>query len=77
MSGDFHSGSSMSLPIAPLVIRLLGVPEIRLNGRTRIPHRRLVRALLYYIAAHSDGVSRDKIAGLLAPNESQGAARRL
>jgi len=66
----------MEPPKAGLAIRLLGVPEVWFNGRAVPIHRRLVRALLYCIAAHRDGIDRDKVAALLAPQEPQRSARR-
>lgn len=63
-------------PTPKCVIRLLGVPEIRVNGHLLSIQRRLVRALLYYVAAHPRGVSRDVIADLISPNTPQRVARR-
>ena len=60
----------------PLSICLLGVPEIRINGRPLLIRRRLVRAVLYYLAFHQDGVSRDELAALVAPDAPQRTARR-
>lgn len=59
-----------------LFVALLGVPEVRLDGCPLPLHRRLVRALFYYIAAHAEGVTRDQAAYVLSPKESQWVARR-
>jgi len=66
----------MALRVPPMHIYLLGTPEIRRNGRPLLIRRRLVRALLYYLAAHHGGVSRDRLAYMFAPDKPQKAARR-
>ncbi len=66
----------MHPPASGCTIRLLGVPEVWIHGHQAAIHRRLVRALLYYVAAHPDGVSRDILASLLSPDEPQRTARR-
>ena len=47
-----------------------------LHGHSLLIRRRLVRALLYLIAAHREGLPRDRAAFLLSPNEPQRVARR-
>ncbi len=66
----------MHPPASGCTIRLLGVPKVWIHGRQAAIHRRLVRALLYYVAAHPDGVSQDVLASLLSPDEPQRTARR-
>ncbi len=59
-----------------LSIRLLGPPDVRCDGQPLTVRRRLVRALLYYLAAQRVPVPRDRLAFLLAPDRSQREAAR-
>jgi len=59
-----------------LALYLLGIPRVEVDGHPLPVMRRQVRALLYYLALHPGGVSRDTLAMLFAPNEPQAVARR-
>lgn len=62
--------------IDKLHIRFLGVPQIELNGETRMPQRRHTLALLAFLAATPGEHTRESVAALLWP-ESVHARRNL
>jgi len=55
---------------------LLGTPRIEFNGQLFTMPRRQVRALLFYLAAHPQPVSRGKLSFIFWPNLPDARARR-
>ena len=60
----------------PLKVNLLGTPEITWNSDLLALQRRQARALLYYLAAHGQPVSRDALLLLLWSEVPESTARR-
>src|SRR5690242_9623021 len=58
-----------------LQIKVLGVPEVRHEGRVLKFRSRKVLALLLYLAIEGHKVAREKISALLWPESDEGAAR--
>lgn len=59
-----------------LVIRMLGHPGITLDTQMVAINRRLIRALLYFLAAHDRPVSRARLLSVFWNDESEEDARR-
>jgi ABC-type oligopeptide transport system substrate-binding subunit/DNA-binding SARP family transcriptional activator len=59
-----------------LQVCLLGPPEIRWAGETLEIPRRQPRAILYFLAAHAEPTSRDRLCLLFWPDVSDSEARR-
>ena len=57
-------------------IRLLGPPDVSVDGKPVLIKRRLNRALLFYLAAQQYSVSREELCALFWPEESEQAARK-
>lgn len=60
-----------------LSIKLLGQPQVRLDGQPVQLRRRKSRALLYYVAAARQPVSRERLLGLLWPDTPRAAAQQV
>jgi DNA-binding SARP family transcriptional activator len=61
----------------PLTIQLFGDPVIRCDGGAIALPRRRTRALVYYLAAHSDPTSREQLLELFWPDADRTAAQQL
>ena len=59
-----------------LHIRLLGPPQVSLDGLPLEIARRQVRALLYYLASRPDPAPREKLCSLFWPDIGEGDSRR-
>ena len=62
--------------MTPLALRLLGPPQIELNGEPLEIKRRKALALLIYLGVSGDPQPRDRLAALLWPESSQQNARK-
>src|SRR3954469_24656465 len=62
---------------AMLVVQLFGAPQIRLNDQPLDTLRRKNRALLYFIAAHAQPVSRDQVLAQFWPDHERSAAQQV
>lgn len=62
--------------VPPLRILLLGPPQVEYGGRSLRIQRRLLRTLLFYLAAQSDPVGRQTLIDLFWPDEDEEDARR-
>jgi predicted ATPase/DNA-binding SARP family transcriptional activator len=62
--------------VPPLRILLLGPPQIEYGGRPLRIQRRLLRTLLFYLAAQSEPVGRQTLIDLFWPDEDEEDARR-
>jgi DNA-binding SARP family transcriptional activator len=60
-----------------LAVQLFGAPHIRLGDQPLDALRRKNRALLYFIAAHPQAVSRDQTLALFWPDHERGAAQQV
>ncbi|HEX9371253.1 MAG TPA: BTAD domain-containing putative transcriptional regulator [Roseiflexaceae bacterium] len=60
-----------------LTIQLFGSPQLFLDGRPVGVPRRKSRALLYYVAAHSAPVPRERLLALLWPDHDRPAAQQV
>lgn len=60
----------------PVKILLLGPPEIYINGKLITIKRRLNRALIFYLAAQRQPVSREELSALFWQEESDDIARK-
>lgn len=60
----------------PIKILILGPPEIYINEKPAIIKRRLNRAILFYLAAQQQPVSRDELCALFWPEETEENARK-
>ena len=61
---------------SPIELKLLGPPLVQWAGKTQDIARRSVRALLYYLAAQSEPVSRGQLCFLFWPDTPEASARR-
>lgn len=59
-----------------LRILMLGTPQILAQEKPLIIHRRLLRTMLYYLAAQPDAVARQTLIDLFWPEEQEEDARR-
>src|SRR3954466_14198837 len=62
---------------AMLVVQLFGTPQIRLNDQPLDRLRRKNRALLYFVAAHAQPVSRDQVLARFWPDHERGTAQQV
>jgi DNA-binding SARP family transcriptional activator len=62
---------------AMLVVQLFGAPQIRLNDQPLDRLRRKNRALLYFVAAHAQPVSRDQVLARFWPDHERGTAQQV
>ncbi len=60
-----------------LTIQLLGPPQVILDGNTLKLARRKSRALLYYVAAHSQSLTREHLLALFWPDTPRPAAQQV
>jgi DNA-binding SARP family transcriptional activator len=60
-----------------LTVRLLGPPELLLDQRSLTALRRKNRALVYYLAAHAQALTRDHLLTLFWPDYERRAAQRI
>jgi DNA-binding SARP family transcriptional activator/predicted ATPase len=60
-----------------LVIRLLGPPQVILDGSALKLARRKSRALLYYVAAHSQSLTREHLLALFWPDTGRPGAQQV
>jgi len=60
-----------------LVIQLLGPPQVILDGNALKLARRKSRALLYYVAAHSQSLTREHLLALFWPDTGRPAAQQV
>src|SRR5262245_45258276 len=60
-----------------LTVRLLGPPELLLDQRSLITPRRKNRALVYYLAAHHQALTRDHLLALFWPDYERRAAQQI
>ena len=58
-----------------IAIRLFGTPEVRRGDQLIHVPRRKSRALLYYLAAHTEAISRGQLLGLFWPDLDSSSAR--
>ena len=58
-----------------LEISLLGVPRLALDGRAVDGLRRKNRALVFYLAAHEEGITRDHLLAFFWPDHERAAAQ--
>jgi DNA-binding SARP family transcriptional activator len=61
----------------PLTIQLFGPPTVQRDGAAVALPRRRTRALVFYLAAHTDAVSREQLLELFWPNADRAAALQL
>ena len=59
-----------------LNLSILGTPLLQQKSQPHEISRRQTRALLYYLAAHPEPVSRDQLTFLFWPDEGDASARR-
>ena len=62
--------------MSSLDLKLLGPPQIELNGEPLAIKRRKALALLFYLAVTGEAQPRDRLATLLWPESSQPNARK-
>jgi DNA-binding SARP family transcriptional activator/tetratricopeptide (TPR) repeat protein len=60
---------------APLEIQLFGTPRVALAGRSVDGMRRKIRALVFFLAANKQPVSRDQLLTFFWPDHERGAAQ--
>lgn len=60
-----------------IVVQLLGPPRIVVADHAVTLPRRRSRALLYYLAAHSQPVQREQVLSLFWPDHERSAAQQL
>jgi DNA-binding SARP family transcriptional activator len=61
----------------PLTIQLFGPPTVQRAGAAVALPRRRTRALVFYLAAHTDAVSREQLLDLFWPDADRAAAQQL
>jgi DNA-binding SARP family transcriptional activator/tetratricopeptide (TPR) repeat protein len=62
---------------AMLAVQLFGAPQIRLYDQSLDALRRKNRALLYFVAAHAQSLSRDQVLARFWPDHERGAAQQV
>ena len=62
---------------ATFSIHVLGIPRLVRADGVAVQLRRRPRLLLFYVAAHTDAISRDRLCALLWPDYAPDAARQL
>jgi DNA-binding SARP family transcriptional activator len=60
-----------------LAVQLFGAPQIRLCDQPLDALRRKNRALLYFVAAHAQSLSRDQMLARFWPDHERGAAQQV